>query len=447
MSSSINIQEQRIWSRSEKKIFQFFGIYFFIQLLPIDISFFRHLFSLNLLDIQYRDIFYLSRYAPIFTGLPGFMNWLIIGFIALIGTLSWDSIVKKDIHYDKLYYWLRVLVRYRLSLGILAYGFLKFFPVQLPPPSISNLNTNYGDFTSWKLFALSLGVVPDYQSFLGLVEILGGLLLLHRKTTTIGTLILLPFLGNIAISNIAYEGGEYIYAFYLIAFGLFLFSFDAIRLFRLVSLEVTTQPNHFRPVFPGVWQSTRVALKVFFIFSFIIFYGFRVRQDYKKGGYHYPVTKGLSHAEGFYQVNEFRWNDSILPYSQTDTNRWANVVFEKWNTISIASNKPIELEHLTSEEIYKQDQERIYEFAGSQGRHYYTYDLDSSASRLYLHNRNKNFSNETLSLYVDQPNDSTIILNGVNNQRDSIYAVLNKINKKYLTFEAQKTGRRGALKL
>jgi hypothetical protein len=126
---------------------------------------------------------------------------------------------------------------------------LKVYTIQSPEPSLSNLNTNYGDFTAWKLFSLGLGVVPSYQSFLGLVELAGALLLLHRKTTTIGTLIILPFAGNVAISNIAYEGGEYVYAFYLISLGLYLFAFDAIRLFKLVSLEQPVDQNHFQPEF------------------------------------------------------------------------------------------------------------------------------------------------------------------------------------------------------
>eukprot|EP01136_Pigoraptor_vietnamica_P003906 Opistho-1_new@33743 len=215
MAKTLEINSQSEWTNIEKLAFKFFGIYFFLQILPLDVRFFKHLFSINWLNIGYPDIFYLSKYAPSFTGNDNFANWLIIAVIAGIGSFLWDKIYKKDINYDQLYYWVRVVVRYRLAIGVIAYGFLKFFPIQSPIPSISNLNTEYGDFTAWKLFSLGLGVVPSYQSFLGLIEIVGGLLLLNRKTTTIATLIILPFAGNVAISNIAYEGGEYVYAFYL----------------------------------------------------------------------------------------------------------------------------------------------------------------------------------------------------------------------------------------
>src|SRR6218665_400844 len=174
MSKILELNSQTEWSNTEKTVFKFFAIYFFLQVLPIDIRFFKHLFSTNWFRIQYRDIFYLSRYSPTFTGDDSFINWLIILIAAAIGTFLWDRIYTKEVNYDKLYYWVRVLVRYRLAIGVIAYGFLKFFPVQAPFPSISNLNTNYGDFTAWKLFSLGLGVVPNYQSFLGLVEIISG---------------------------------------------------------------------------------------------------------------------------------------------------------------------------------------------------------------------------------------------------------------------------------
>ncbi len=447
MSKILELNSQSQWSNSEKTAFKFFGIYFFLQVLPIDFRFFKHLFSTNWLHVEYHDIFYLSRYSPTFTGDDSFINWLIILIIAAISTSLWDRIYTKEINYDKLYYWLRVLVRYRLAIGVIAYGFLKFFPVQAPFPSISNLNTNYGDFSAWKLFSLGLGVVPNYQSFLGLVEIISGLLLLNRKTTTIATLIILPFAGNVAISNIAYEGGEYVYAFYLVSLALYLFAFDAVRLFNLLSLDKPTAPNRFQPVFHDNWKRYRIGLKTIFILFFVVFYGLRTYAGYKNKGYHFPKTKGIENISGLYNVSEFRWNNQLIPYSKTDSTRWQNVVFEKWNTISIKSNKPVIIENLPTEELYTDDTSRIYELAGTQGRHYYSYDFDSTNSKLSLQNRNKNHPFDKFSLSFKKLNDSTIVLSGISVGKDSVYAILNKINKKYLTIEAKKAGRRNALKL
>ncbi|RIV20036.1 DoxX family protein [Fibrisoma montanum] len=437
------------WRGSEKLLFRFFFIYFIIQAVPLDWTYYRDLFAIDWTNLQYRGIFYLARYQPeFFDGPDTFANWAIVALIAGVGAVIWTYRDQGANHYNQLYYWLRVVVRYRLAVGLLAYGFIKLFPLQAPYPSISNLNTHYGDFTAWKLFSLSLGIVPSYESFLGLVEILGALLLLNRKTAGIGTLIILPFTGNVFVSNLAYEGGEYVYSFYLVVLALFIFAYDAVRLFRLVSLEQPTAPNRFRLVLTKPWQRTaRLALKTAFVLFFVGLYGYKTYGGYRQGRYHFPQQPGLAGASGIYNVSEFRVNNNVLPYSRTDSTRWQDVVFEKWATISIKSNRPVRLDRSNTEEMYASDADRTYELAGSQGRHYYSYDVDPARQTLRLRNRNKAHAGETLTLRYSRPTPSQLILSGINEAHDSIHVVLDKVNKKYLVEEAAKAGRRGTLTL
>lgn len=439
------------WTGAERILFRFFFLYFTLQAVPLDWRFYCDLIALNWGDGFYRDVFYLSRYAPRFFGYgvaaDTFADWAIVAQVALIGTIVWSWRAKKPVNYDGLYYALRVVLRYRLAFGVLAYGFIKLFPLQAPYPSISNLNTAYGDFSAWKLFSLSLGVVPSYESFLGLIEILGGLLLLNRRTTTIGLLIIIPFLGNVFVSNLAYEGGEHIYSFLLITFALALSAFDAVRLFRIVSLAVSTRPTRYKPVFTG-WQGTaRLVVKSIFVVLLVGVYGYKTYAAYKRGPYQFPQGAGLPGAAGVYTVTEFKLRDQVIPYARQDSVRWQDVVFETWNTISIKSNRPVRPDQRNTEEIWADDADRSYEQAGSQGRHYYQYQIDSSNHVLTLTNRNPNHTGEPLRLHYDRPTDQRITLSGVNEDRDSVYVVLEKQAKKYLIDEAAKAGRRGALTL
>lgn len=441
------LQNDGGWTSAEKGIFRFVFLYFLIQILPLDPQFFRNLVSF---DGGYtRYLFNLSHYAPRFVGPEdSFANWGIVAVVALIGAVVWSQRDDRQTNYDALYYWLRVALRYRLALGVIAYGFIKLFPLQAPLPSISNLNTAYGDHTAWKLFSLSLGIVPSYESFLGQVELLGGLLLLHRKTATIGTLILLPFLGNVFFSNLAYEGGEYVYSGLLVSFGLVLFAFDAVRLFRLVSLEVAAAPNRFRPVLREQWQRYgRLALKGAFVLLTVLLYGFTTYSTYRHGSPRFPKTPGLAGTAGIYNVSEFKLAGKTLPYSKTDPVRWQDVVFETWNTISIKSNRPVELVNDNTEQLAAADAERDYEYAGSQGRQYYRYTVDPTGRLLTLKNANPHYSNETLQLTYSKLGDGRVVLSGVDERQDSVYAVLDKLDKKYLIDEAAKAGRRGSLKL
>lgn len=143
------------WTRPQKTLFRFVFIYFLLQAIPFDWRFYQNLLSIDWGAYYYRDLFNLARYAPHFFGpADTFINWAAIAFIALVGTIVWTIRDQKRINYDQLYYWLRVIVRYRLAVAVLAYGFIKLFPMQAPLPSLSNLNTPYGEFTAWSFFRL-----------------------------------------------------------------------------------------------------------------------------------------------------------------------------------------------------------------------------------------------------------------------------------------------------
>ncbi|WP_344766407.1 DoxX family protein [Pedobacter ginsengiterrae] len=432
------------WTEREKYIFRFFFLFLILQALPLSIDLFKILFGFNWLYISYADIFNLTRLSAKF--LPGkdsFLNWAIVGIISAIGAVAWSKIKKQAYNYDELYYWLRTVVRYRLAIGVIGYGFIKFFPLQAPFPSISNLNTAYGDFSPWKIFSMSLGIVPGYESFLGGVEILAGLLLLFRRTASIGALIILIFTGNVFISNLGYGGGEYVYASYLISFAIFVLWFDAKRIYNLVSLELPTQPNYFKPAFSPHFSQLRLALKSFVLIIFVFFYGIKTYSGFKRDPYQFPKQSGLANVAGIYNVAEFKVNGKILPYSQVDEVRWNDVVFEKWATLSIRSNRPVLTDEVDYETISADDKGRNYELAGSGGRHYYAYRVDTSKQTLFLENKNSHYQNEKLVLTYIRPDASTIHLSGLNERGDSISAILIRLDKKY----PLKLSRRKALKL
>jgi hypothetical protein len=439
--------ELSAWSGAEKAAFRFFFLYFFLQVVPLNWKFYRDL-GQHWAGLSLGDLFRLTHYTPrFFAGPDTFANWGVVAAIAAVGSLGWGALGRNRDDYSTLYYWLRVLVRYRLAAALLGYGFLKLFPMQAPLPSLSHLNTHYGDLSDWKIFALSLGIVPSYQSFLGLVELLGAVLLLSRRTASTGAFLVLTFLGNVFLSNLAYEGGEYVYSFYLITLGLLVLWYDLARLNRLLTLELPTRPNRFRLMLPARWRTSQRVAKAAFILLFVGLYGVKAYAAYQRGTYHYPTTPGLPGAAGLYNVREFRLAGRVHPYSATDPERWQDVVFEKWATLSVRSNQPVALDASNEEVIPAQDVERNFEFAGAAGRHYYGYTLAADGQTLTLRNRNPQENRRPLTLHLGRPDTNTITLSGTDEQGRDLYVVLEKRNKKYLLEEAGKTGRRGGLKL
>jgi len=443
------------WSPLKIVVFRFLFVFFLLLAIPLDWKYYAHLFSINWLNLQFSHIFYISRYTPQplqsfdanSWGLASIADWLIIAVIAVIGAAVWSFREFKNVNYPVLNYWLRTIIRYRLAIGILAYGFIKLFPLQAPYPSISNLNTAYGEFNRWKLFAMSLGITPGYESFLGLVEVTAGLLLFSRKTATFGALIILLFTGNVVMSNLAYEGGEGIYSAILVVLALAIVTYDLPRLYNLVALRKPTAPATVKPACAKVWHSTTATgLKVFAVLFFVVLYGFKTYAAHKNGGYHYPKAGGLIGAAGLYNVNEFKLKGEDHPYSDTDSARWQNVVFEKWATISIKTLAPKLLDSALTEEVHPDDAQRDYELAGTGERSYYHYTIDAAKNELHLANKNSRYPTDKFTLHFTRPDSASILLAGVNAQGDSVKASLTRINKKYLLQEASK-GRNKGLKL
>jgi uncharacterized membrane protein YphA (DoxX/SURF4 family) len=459
-----------VWKGYEKILFRLAFIYFFLQVFPLDWKYYRHLLSINWLNISFAELFQAAKYTPQFIsgsyhpqdwGLATFSDWLFIFLIAVVGTVIWTVLDKKNNAYPRLYQWLRILLRYRLGIAVIAYGFLKLFAIQAPYPSLSSLNTPYGDFTTWKLFSLSLGIVPGYQAFLGAVELIAGILLLFRRTTVIGATIIIFFTGNVFMSNLAYEGGEIVYSFYLVTLALFLIVYDLQRIISLIVLHVPVAPARPAITWSNQFKSVRLVLKSAVVLVFVVIYGFSAHGSAVKGGYHFTHHPGIKGLKGLYTVISFKLNGEERPYSLTDSLRWQDVVFEKWASLSVKVNQNNQVLNDNIESVPLGENRSTFEPAGTKGRVYYNFKADTVQRKLLLSNisvlgktsspENSGVKNSNPRPVADgqlsyqQRPDSTVVLNGVLDG-NQIAAVLRKNPKKYLLKAAEK-GRTRTLKL
>jgi len=439
------------WKPIERMAFRFFFIYFLLQIIPIDWKFWKQFFSINWLHVHFKEIFDLAHYTPKFFsaasipqwGIGAFADWAVFFIVAAIGALIWSVYDKNGKEYNKLYYGLRVVLRYRLAIAVIAFGFIKLFPLQMPYPSLSNLHTNYGDFFAWKIYFHTVGIAPNYESFLGFVEIVAGFLLFFRRTVTFGAGLIIGFIGNVAFANGSYDAGDLVYSTFLVLIAAFLFFYDVPRLYRLLAEEKPTLANRFKPQWSIKWVAvTRTVGRLSFVL-FVVVYGYKTYANYKTDPYILPKTPGLKNAYGFYNVKQFVVNKDTLAYTLTNPQRWQDVVFEKWSTLSIKSARPVKIDVTNGDGLHAADIDRNYESAGVAGRHYFYYEADTIRHTLALQNKNLNHRSEKLFLHYKWQNDSTLTLKGINENKDSIHVVLDRVNKKYMMFE----GRRKPVKL
>lgn len=428
---------------------RFFAFYFLLQSLPVSIQLISAVSSWDSGLPLFANLFRIARIQPGITTTDSYWNWLLIAMLALFAaslrsSAWWGNSDKQR----SFLYFVRTLVRFRLAVSLFAYGWIKFFPLLAPYPSISNLNTAYGDFTRWKLFSLSLGIVPGYESFLGAFEIVAAVLLLFRKTAGIGAFLVAIFLGNVFMSNLAYEGGDVVYSLYLISLALFVFSFDLPRLYTLLIRQLPATPDPSPATYlPRRCILTERLARLLLLFVFVGIYGYSSQQAASAAGYQFPKEKGRSEFTGYYVVEHFVQNDSLYEWNPTDSIRWRDVVFESWPTISIRTGAVKQVHNSSGEYFASSATGRLYELDGTGGRKYYHYQYDSLAKKLLLLNKNPIYPNDSLTLDVKNPVPGSLVLTGKDAQHNSIEVHLKLKERKYLLEEAKKTGRRGRLTL
>ncbi len=422
------------WSAPKRFILRIAAVFFLLTLFaPLDWKFWRTLFHSNLLHFQ--DIFRLIEWLPQYFYAPkwGFASFrsvlLVLLISAVVGT-AWSYLDRERVNSEALYYWLQVLLRYRLAIAIIGYGLIQFFPIQFPKPTLSDLHTNYGDYLQWKMYYITAGIAhAHYEEALGLLEIIAGALLFSRKTATIGAIIAGSLLFNIVLANFAYQLGDHVYATLLLITASVILLHDAARLIGLLVQQRATKAERFVPSFtPETLRVRRWAKSAAVLL--LLLYGVSVAYAYKETNWPYPSTPGtLASATGYYNVREFSVNGREIPYSLTDPVRWQNVVFERWNTISMRSNRPFPLEVQNPRPEYANGL-RTYEYAGNGGRRFYSYVADPAGKTLTL--QGKSDPHEKIVFRYSYDPDGALELNGTDESGNNLHIVLNKIDKRYL---------------
>src|SRR6476661_2626794 len=208
------------WTPVQKIAFRIALIFVSLVAIPLDLGFYKMLWYIDYGHLNYRHltdvfVFYNPQFINHFSeggflGWQSYVNLPFILLIAVVGAIVWWLFDKNSKEYNVLYYWVRVLARYRVAYAGVAWGFKKIFIMQMPEQYEGLWNTPLIDFFAKRLYWEHISISPPYEFFLGFAEFFGGFLLLFRKTTTIGACITFAVFGNIAIANHAYDIGEHV---------------------------------------------------------------------------------------------------------------------------------------------------------------------------------------------------------------------------------------------
>lgn len=138
------------------------------------------------------------------------VSYFFFAVLALLSAIVWQvrDVRKRKSGYPvdnkRIVYYCILLCRYSLSAIIIFYGFQKLMVDQLHA-SYYWYGDELGKLTGMQLTWSFFGYSKIYNSIIAIVQIIGGGLLLFRRTTLLGALFLLPVLVNIALIDYNYD--------------------------------------------------------------------------------------------------------------------------------------------------------------------------------------------------------------------------------------------------
>ena len=426
--SSTALPEQHPWPLWRKLLFRFFFIYLLFQVTPwtwLDaipgVTYVtKYYFQLMdwAVETANANIFHVRKVlVPVGgsgdTSYGWAQVWLLLS-VALIGCIVWSVLDRKRNDYRKLNYWLCLFTRYYIASIAFSYGILKLFALQMPFPSQSMLATPLGDLLPMRLSWLFIGYSAPYQIFSGVMEVLTGLLLLNRRTATLGIMLGTATFLNVMVLNLSYDIPVKLFSMHIVLMCLFLLVNEYNRIACFLILNRPAIPcNLYEHNFPKKWMRvTRVILKIAFVVLFVG-YTFYNYLDYYKETVSVKEVKPI--RPGMYDVPLYVVNNDTLPALVSDTLRWQDIVFEKGGRGSIK----------TGDTAYR----HIYR------RAYFYYKTDTLKQTINI-SRTAADTNFILSMHYQLPDSITIRLWGMR-KNDSLFIELKRSKRHFQLAEKQ----------
>jgi len=245
--------------------------------------------------------------------------------VAVLATVVWSILDRTRENYITLYKWFRLCIRICLAGQMFAYAWAKAVPLQMPFPYLTRLLEPYGNFSPMGVLWASIGAAPAYEVFAGCAEMLGGILLIVPRTTTLGALVCLADMIQVFMLNMTYDVPVKLLSFHLILLSVFLLAPDVQRLANLFFLNRAAGPSTQPPLFARP-RANRIALVVQVLIGVWLMamnaYGSWI-------GWHlYGGGSPKSALYGIWNVEQLNIDGQTRSPLITDYGRWRRVIFD-----------------------------------------------------------------------------------------------------------------------
>jgi len=340
MSEAIlNEQPQQRWHPFTRTAFRFAFVYLLLFNLPFPLNVFPYVDKVAepynalwnwVVPRVGRAVFH-KEVATAFNGSGDrTFDYLLVAcllLIALVITIIWTILDRKRLSYPTLNRWLNIYVRFCLGTAMIGYGAFKVIMSQFGPPTLDRLMQPFGDSSPMGLLWTFMGASEPYTMFVGAAEMIGGILLFPRKTSTLGALISIGVMSNVVALNFSYDVPVKLYSSHLLAMAVFLVLPDARRLANFFVLNRPAECVRVQPLFRRpLWQRGAVVLGSLFLIAVT---GTSLYQSYDQRR---SFIAQRSPLYGEWEVEEFTFQQ---PRPSALNQGWRRVIFDSPRRIAV----------------------------------------------------------------------------------------------------------------
>jgi hypothetical protein len=401
------------WNVIKKFLFRFCFVYFFVYCFPFPVDAFE--FTKPVASPYYKFVDWLVPHVanwfhlhavvsfPMFDKFDDSNYGLTLLYFNLlfscVAAITWSVIDRRKDSYKKLYQWLKLYLRFFLAAYLFGYGFVKIFPSQFQAISASRLTLTVGEQSPMLLAWNFMGYSVVMMRINGIAEVLAGILLLFRRTTTIGAILSAAVFSFVVMMDFCFNVPVRLLASHLFIISVFLALGDGSRMLNVFVLNKPTTSAIYIPLISDLqWRKIFSVLQALLAISILcsgLLSGVEAERDY---GWN-SNSKAVPLYGVYNTVYFMRNNDTILPL-ETDTFRWKQLVIDggNWKQTGI-----IEL---------------------GTGKKFIC-NVKADTVKRIISVQSSEDTTESYMFHYLLPNDSSLLLKGIW-KRDSIEVLLNK---------------------
>jgi hypothetical protein len=277
--------------------------------------------------------------------------------LTVVVVILWSFLDRKRKSYNKTLYWFLVFLRFVLIAAMLLYGFVKIFKLQFPSASLTHLLDPLGDFSPMGLAWTYMGFSKGFNVFVGFLEVLGGLLLIPRRTQTLGSFIVIGVMTQVAMMNFCYDIPVKLFSIHLILMALVIFITDHRFIQVLIKNKAVEAYVYYHPFKSTTYHKVIFRIKsigLLLIIGFISF-NFYTTESHRGNNRKKPLLYGIWEASYF-----IKNGDTLHPLI-TDAYRWRYLIVDLKDNATVKTM--------------------------DDSKHQYTFIADSIAQKIMIHKK------------------------------------------------------------